>query len=345
VVEALLAAGAGTEARDHFYGETALIFAAVENHADVVRALAAHGADVNGLSAAMDYASRRAGQSVLGIGEWTPLMYAARENAVAAGQALIELGAQLDVQDPDGTTALVIAIINAHYEFANMIVAAGADPNLGDNDADMGPLYAAVDMHRLAVGHGRGTPPPVGLLTAVDTARVLLEHGADPNKLLQKAIPTRTHTIGDGALGEGATPLLRAAKSGDIEMLRLLVEHGADPFAVMPNGATALHFVAGLGWRNGSPAAPSYDQGTDAEAVETIDYLLGLGLEIDGQNQGGDTPLLAAVSGRQSELIIARLLERGANPLAENRRGQTAAAVAESRSTEAIAALLGAAVD
>lgn len=345
VVEALLAAGAETEARDSFYGETALIFAAVEDHADAVDVLAAHGADVDAASALLDYASRRAGQSVLGLGEWTPVMYAARENSLAAGEALIAAGADLDRQDPDGATALVIAIINAHYEFAELLIEAGADTNLGDNDADMGPLYAAVDMHRLAVGHGRGTPPPVGLLTAVDTARALLEHGADPNATLKNSILTRTHTIGDTVLGEGATPLLRAAKSGDIEMVRLLVEFGADPLATMPNGTNALHFASGLGWRDGSPIAPSYDQGTEEEAVATIDYLLELGLAVIVTNDGGDTPLHSAISGRGSELIIARLLAHGADPLIANARGQTPLAVAESRSTEAIAALVGAAAE
>jgi len=340
LIEALLEHGAATESRDHFYGETALIWAAIEDHADAAAVLLAHGADVDGRSAAMSYASRRAGQSVLGLGEWTPIMYAARENSLAAGRRLIEAGADLDLQDPDGATALVIAIINAHYEFANLLVAAGADTGLGDYEANMGPLYAAVDMHRLAVGHGRGTPPPVGLLTAVDTARVLLEHGADPNMPLTKAILTRTHTIGDTALGEGATPLLRAAKSGDIEMVRLLVEFGADPLATMPNGTTALHFAAGLGWRDGSPAAPSYDQGTEAEAVATIDYLLGLGAELNGTNDAGDTPLHAAVTGRESETIIRHLLELGADPLAANGRGQTPLAAAEARSTDAIAALV-----
>ena len=343
VLQALLDHGVDIEARDSFYGETALIWATVENHAAAVEMLVAHGADVDAASTEIDYPTRRAGQSVLGLGRWTPIMYAARENALETGTALIEAGANLDLQDPDGATALVIAIINGHYEFANLLIEAGADPNLADNEAAMGPLYAAVDMHRLTIGHGRGTPPPVGLLTAIDTARLLLEHGADPNASLLRPILTRTHTMGDFALGEGATPLMRAAKSGDIEMIRLLVEHGADAFATLPNGTTVMHFVAGQGWRNGSPAAPSYDQGTEAEAVLTIDFLLELGLDIDAQNEAGDTPLHSAVSGRQSEMIVARLLERGADPSIENGRGQTVLALAEARSTEQIAALVAAA--
>ncbi len=340
VLQALLDAGVDTEARDDFYGETALIRAVVEDHADVVAMFAAHGADVDGASTEIDYPTRRAGQSVLGLGRWTPMMYAARENSLAAGVALIKAGANLDRQDPDGATALVIAIINAHHEFAKMLIDAGANPNIGDHEAGMAALYASVDMHRLAVGHGRGTPPPVGLLTALDTARTLLQHGADPNATLKQRIITRTHTIGDTVLDEGATPLLRAAKSGDIAMVRLLVEHGADPFATMPNGTTALHFAAGLGWRNGSPIAPSYDQGPETEAVETIDYLLELGLDVDAQNEDGNSPLHSAVSGRQAHAIVERLLERGADPMIVNASGQTVLSLAEQRSTKAIAELV-----
>jgi uncharacterized protein len=267
-------------------------------------------------------------------------MYAARENALSAGEALVAAGADLDLADPDGATALVIAIINAHYEFAEFLLRAGADPNVVDTEARMGPLYAAVDMHRLAVGHGRGNPIPVGMLDSVDIVRLLLERGADPNARLEKPILQRQHTAGDAALGEGATPLLRAAKSGDIEMLRVLLAAGADPMLTMPNRTTALMFAAGLGWRNGSPLAPSYDQGSDVEAIETLQLLLDLGLDLHAANDAGDTALHAAIGGRGSEAIIRFLLERGADPLALNDQQQTPKSLAETRSTEAIAALM-----
>ena len=305
--------------------------------------LAEHGADVDGRSALMEFPSRRAGQSILPLGAWTPLMYAARENALAAGEALVASGASLDLTDPDGATALVIAIINAHYEFAELLLKSGADPNVVDNEAGMGALYAAVDMHRLAVGHGRGNPVPVGLLDAVDAVRLLLEHGADPNALLEKPILQRQHTFGDGTLGAGASPLMRAAKSGDIALVRMLLEAGADPKLTLPNGTTALMLAAGLGWRNGSPLAPSYDQGSDAEAVETLELLLSLGLDLKAANQAGDTALHAAVGGRGSEAIVRFLLERGADPKAANGRQQTPLSIAEARGSDAMKALVRAA--
>jgi ankyrin repeat protein len=335
--------GADTEARDVFHGESALIWAAAENHADAVRVLVEHGADVDGRSALMELPQRRAGQSILPLGAWTPLMYAARENALLAGDALIAGGASLDLVDPDGATALVIAIINAHYEFAELLLRAGADPNIVDNEAGMGPLYAAIDMHRLAVGHGRGNPVPVGLLDAVDVVRLLLERGADANARLKKPILQRQHTFGDGTLGAGTTPLMRAAKSGDIGLVRVLLDAGADPMLTLPNGTTALMLAAGLGWRNGSPLAPSYDQGSDAEAVETLELLLSLGLDLHAKNEAGDTALHAAVGGRGSETIVRFLLERGADPLASNARQQTPLSIAEARGSEAVKSLVRAA--
>jgi uncharacterized protein len=341
----LLEHGADPEARDRFHGESALIWAAAENHVEAVRVLVERGAGVDGRSALLelDPRQRRAGQSILPLGSWTPLMYAARENALAAGEALVASGADLDLVDPDGATALVIAIINAHYEFAELLVKAGADPNVADNEAGMGPLYAAIDMHSLAVGHGRGNPVPVGLLDAVDAVRLVLERGADPNARLKKPILQRQHTFGDGTLGAGATPLMRAAKSGDIEIVRMLLAAGADPKATLPNGTTALMLAAGLGWRNGSPLAPSYDQGSDAEAVETLELLLSLGLDLKATNEAGDTALHAAVGGRGSEAIVHFLLERGADPKAENKRQQTPLSIAEARASDAVKALVRAA--
>jgi ankyrin repeat protein len=327
----LLDRGAQVDAREKWYGESALMWAAAENHGDAVSILVAHGAPVDSPSALQKTANRHSGQSILSLGSWTPLMYAARGNALEAGRALVKAHADLNLVDPDGATALVIAIINANYEFAALLIDAGADPNVVDNEAGMGALYAAVDMHRLAVGHGRPNPQPVGLMTAVDVVKKLLEHGADPNRRLKKAIMQRHHTAGDATLGQGATPFLRAAKSGDIEMMRALVAGGADPKLSMPNGTNALLFAAGLGWRNGSPAAPSYDQGSDEEAVEAIRFLLDSGFDIRATNDAGDTALHAAISGRGSEAIFKFLIDHGADPEAKNKRGQTPRSIAAAK--------------
>ena len=153
----------------------------------------------------------------------------------------------------------------------------------------------------------------------------------------------RQHTFGDFTLGEGATPLLRAAKSGDIEVVRLLLAAGADPHHEMPNGATALMYAAGLGWRNGSPLAPSYDQGPEEEAIATIELLMEQGVQLNARDEDGNTALHAAVTGRASETIIRFLVtEAGADPSIRNADGLTPLGAAEARRSggEPIADLL-----
>jgi ankyrin repeat protein len=344
-LELLLDNGAAIGARESWYGETALMWAAAEDHADAVRLLLERGAEVDAVSTVLEIGNRRQGQNILPLGGWTSLMYAARQNAVEGGRALIEGGADLDAVDPDGATALAIAIINGNYDVAAVLLEAGADPNIVDTAAAMGPLYAAADMHRLAVGHGRPNPRPHAELDAVDIVRLLLEHGADPNAALDGPIMQRHHTGGDSALGKGATPLMRASKSGDVAVMRLLLDAGADPHATTATGTTPLMLAAGLGWRDGSPAAPSFDQGTEEEAVAAIDLLLGAGLDINATNEAGDTPLHAAVGGRGSELIVQALVERGANLNVANGRGRTPldAALGSRQDRSAIARVLEAA--
>src|SRR4029078_10740199 len=88
----LLDHGAKVDARDKWYGESALMWAAAENHGEAVNVLIAHGAPVHSRSALQRITNRNAGQSMLSLGSSTPLMYAARENALDAGRALVKGG-------------------------------------------------------------------------------------------------------------------------------------------------------------------------------------------------------------------------------------------------------------
>src|SRR4029434_10599694 len=72
------------------------------------------------------------GQTVLPKGGWTALMYAARQGAIDAIDALADAKADLNATDQDGTTALIFVIINGHYDAAARLVEKGADPNLAD---------------------------------------------------------------------------------------------------------------------------------------------------------------------------------------------------------------------
>ena len=112
----------------------------------------------------------------------------------SALRALAESGANLNATDPDGTTALLVAIINAHYDAAAVLLDMGADPNIGDV-AGMTPLYAAVDMNTFPDTPGRPTPKPSGKLDAVDMVKSLLVARREPERHAERADPRAACTI------------------------------------------------------------------------------------------------------------------------------------------------------
>lgn len=325
-VALLLRRGADVNAKEHVLGETALIWAAGENHADVVRLLVGAGADVNGTSSVLEFPRRTFGDgksgrhTVLPAGGWTPLMYAARGNALAALRALAGAGADLNRTDPDGTTALVLAIINAHYDAAALLLEQGADPNVPDVTG-MAALYAAVDMHTLSETPGRPSPQPSGELDNLAFLGLLLQAGSDPNQQLKERILTRVHQPGDPNLAAGATPLMRAAKKGDLAAMRLLLEHGADPRVRTDAQATALMYAAGLG---GLGRFDEYDhtRGTEADMIEAMRLCLDHGADVNAIDENGQTALHIAVRERDKR-AVAFLAQRGAKLDVQDRSGRT----------------------
>jgi uncharacterized protein len=98
-----------------------------------------------------------------------------------------------------------------------------------------------------------------GFFGQEDSARTLLENGADPNavaKNTMKVAPLHSAAAGRNVnivrmlLERGAspnarqhggwTPIHEAAQSGDFDMVELLLKHGADPAAKNDAGVTAL---------------------------------------------------------------------------------------------------------
>jgi uncharacterized protein len=322
VVSRLIAGGARLDATENFHGETPLIWAAATDRAEIAKVLIAAGADVNGRSRQDSFSRRAQGLTILPLGSWTPLMYAAREGALQTATVLLDAGADIDLTDPDGTTALAVAIINLKFDVAAMLIRRGANPNIADSTG-MTPLYAAVDMNTITWTFGLPEPKASPDVTAFDVVKLLLEHRADPNARLKSTIAQRLHTTGDEAIGEGSTAFMRAAKSGDVKVMRLLLEHGADPKAMAKNGTNALMLAAGLGWRDGNAAVPTRDRGTDAEAMAAIQLCLDLGLDINATNDRGDTALHASVAGRGSDDIARYLVAHGASLDAKNKQGRT----------------------
>lgn len=343
-IRLLLEAGSDPNASESSLGETALMWAAAEDHADAIRVLVAGGADPDAHSRVLDLPAMNWEQTGmvstrLPVGGWTALMYAARQNAKAAARALAESGADLDARDPDGTTALELAIINAHYDLAALLLDAGADPNVADNTG-MGALYAAVDMVTHGPLIGRPTRPRTDKLDAIDLVRLTLEHGAEVNARLARPIFGRHHDFADRALGDGATPLMRAAKGLDIESMRVLLAAGADAKLAMANGANVIFALAGA--RAGGRSAVSDVDAESSPESEALELLLAAGADIDAAGPDGATPLHAAAGAGNAAMVTA-LVAHGAPLEARDTAGRTPldlVSQAGRTQNESIAALL-----
>jgi uncharacterized protein len=320
-VALILSHGADVNAREQSLGETALMWAAAGNHAAAAKLLIDRGADVNGRSSDIEWPKDRFGlEGVLTIlphGRWTPLMYAARQGSLAAARTLVEAGATLNLVDPDGTDAMVVAIINGHYDVAAMLAEKGADPNIADT-AGMAALYAAVDMNTLGEVYGRPGRKSTSQVSALELMKVLLAHGADPNAQLRSNTLQRAHTPGEPLLGERTTPLMRAAKHGDFAAIRLLLDHGADPALAQRNRTTALMFAAGLGRGQG---VFTKDVGTERDMLEAVKVLVERGVDVNLANDNGQTAMHFAA--QASDDIVRYLAAHGAKLDPRDRQGHT----------------------
>ena len=305
-VRVLLAHGADVNAQEDTRGQTALMWAAAEGHGEVIRALIAAGGDLRAVShgptlpedmAARTNRRRRWG--IHRVDTFTPLQFAVQTGQIEATRALLDAGASLADETPDGMGLLTLAIANAHYELAALLVEYGADVDAANSG--LSPLHQLIRVRTLNIGQFPH-PVPTGRLSGLELAEVLLQYGADVDA-------RTTREWADGfrfGFGLDATPFLLAAKGSDAQMMRLLAAHGADPLAVNEKGTTAVMAAAGVEMFN-----PNEDSGTDADALEALRLAVALGGDVNGVNVNGDTALHGAVY-RATTDAIKFLVENGA---------------------------------
>jgi len=334
-VKMLLARGADPNAKERWLQETALMWAASENHPEVVKVLLEAGARVNEKSWVTDTPvlefPKSGGPNIpFPKGGWTAVFYAARDNAIGALRVMADAGADLNVQDPEGATALVIAIINLHYDAAALLLDKGANPNLVDITG-MGPLYATVNMNTLQWIQGRPAPALSGAVDAAALVNKLIDKGADVNARLVKPPLKRHHDFqSDRFMGDGGTPLFRAARLGDITLARILLERGADPFIAKKDGTTSLMIAAGVALAAVRGEDPNLVKPDEQGSIEIIKLLLDRGVDINAANDVGTTALIGAVLSGQGagngtrEKLVSFLVERGAKLDWTDKKGMTA---------------------
>jgi uncharacterized protein len=313
-IKVLLDGGAQVNAKESWGNTTALMWAVSEQHPSAVKMLIDRGADVNARSNFVPSANGRGfeGSSpVTGAprqsaeenssGSLTPLMFAAREGDLESAKLLVSAGADVNALDGDGKDVLGLAIFNGSYDVASFLIDNHSKVNQADAQR-FTTLFWAVDRRNMETAPNF---PWVVTTDPLPLIKKLLDAGANPNTIV--------NNTPRGRMREGtprivfATPLMRAAFSGDLELVKLLLSYGADPKIVSKDNETALMAAAGTGF------IPGYNKGRSAaERLEVVKLLIDLGQDVNAADNYGITPLMVAANIGDVP-IIQYLIDKGAD--------------------------------
>jgi ankyrin repeat protein len=237
-----------------------------------------------------------------GGGGLTAMVFAAREGDLESTKVLAAAGADVNQTTEYGWTPLLTATNNRHYKLAAWLVEHGGNVNQ-PNKGGWTPLYIATDNRNI---EGGDYPVPRPDMDHLEFIKILLDHGADPNLRAKDDTLTRTIFTMQWFFESGATPFVRAAQSGDVELMKVLLAQGADPELATDFGDTALSAAAGIGWVEGV----TYEHSA-ADNLAAIKMLLDLGLDPNSANHDGRTPLMGAALKGGSD-VVQLLVDRGA---------------------------------
>jgi len=320
-IKVLLEAGADVNARETIRGTTALMWAVEQKHAEAVKTLLAAGADPEaksgGAGLPRNYMANRVNQRAVALAQDR------RRRAAAAGisyeeqltrdqKAGVEIGGQRGLAQALGPDGLPVAQGNngrqggaapaANAPATGATAPSTQAPPANTDAAPATPAAPAAQPAQAGRGRGgRGTgrggqAAAAGQQDADDT---------DDTEVVFAGL------VGTG--GGGLTPLIFAAREGDLESTKALLDAGAKINQPSEYGWTPL--LTAVNNRN----------------YQVASYLLGRGADPNIANKGGWTPLYLATDNRNIEggdypvpkpdmdhlEIIRQLLEKGANPNAK----------------------------
>ena len=252
--------------------------------------------------------------------EDTVVVTAAERQDWVRVQSLIQEGADINANQPDGATALHWAVHWNDLETVAALIEAGAEVD-AINDLGVPPLWIAID--------GGNTDIAIRLIDAGANVNARLATG---ETVVMTAARNGLRTVVSRLLREGSdvrlaeheaaqTALMWAAAGGHADVVRVLAESGAASDSRTSRGFTALMFAAQIG------------------DVATAQVLLEAGADLEGRALDGSTPLLVASrsmdalagidwriipspSGHQDTALF--FIHQGADVSATDKRGRTA---------------------
>lgn len=278
------------------------------------------------------------------------MMEALRQGDRQAFQKLLrDEPGHINKKGPDGSTPLMYAALYGDLDSAGQLLQSGADPNL-QNEAGATALMWATDSLEMVselVEHGadvnaksRDSRTPLlvasGRFGAAPVVKFLLDRGANPS----------AHSPG---LGGVMTPLAEAAYAGDETVLRMLLARGADVkgagpnplgFAILARCSGCVDLLIGSADKDDLSMQAVFDA-PPLGNTRAINSLLDHGADVNAKDPDGNTLLMLVAACDEIPLDTAkRLIAGGADVNAKNPHGQTALDFAQARGKTTVVDLL-----
>ncbi|MFC1793592.1 ankyrin repeat domain-containing protein [Planctomycetota bacterium] len=336
MVELLLDKGANMKIKDS-YGQTPLDVAVRYSQKDILKLLVARGAEVPSIQVAAFIGDLSRVKAFLGRGidinakdtrNRTALHYASNEGQKEVVELLLANGADVNAGTEYNKTAAEFAMSRGHTAIVKLLISKGAD---------ISPLHLALCMKNEA------------------KARSLIEAGADVNKRtpygttpLDMAVCAGFKNIAKLLIDKGAdvnakdnwdwTPLHSVAGDGYKDIVELLMAHGANVNARDGDRRTPLYYAKEKGHteivellrKHGAKLTDQIQSLRKAVAdrdIAQVKSLLSKGIDVNGKDETGDTPLhyAAELTTDASKDVCELLIARGASASvnAKNKVGWT----------------------
>jgi ankyrin repeat protein len=280
----------------------------------------------------------------------TPLFSAVKVNSPSTIQLLVERGAAKDGWDSFGNTPLHTSVHWDAKDATSCLITFGSDINAKNNS-------------------GRSALGEAARAGKLEIASILVENGADVNavdttgkSVLIDAIQNGNVEVVRLLINNGASPQIQemhgrnayheAADTGSIEMITLIREAGGNPLSRDTDGVTPFSSVLtknpeivmailgnDINMIDSDGNTPLHIAIESKASDENIALLIAIGYPLNRRNRFGVTPLMLAISEKNTS-ATALLLQNGSDPYIADNAGECAVSVALKANSDVLSSIV-----
>lgn len=305
----------------------AIITAAGQGHMDIVECLLNQGAHIHS-SHSHSLCMGSGSEPIVAWQLASPLHAATASSHLNTVKLLVERGADVNVQDEHGNTALQTAVTEGSSGIVEILLDYGANPNIAEPQG--GALHIAAQQGHVDIAKQLIDKKAILDLRAPSGTTPLHMAAQKGHVKVVKLLCTSGANMNPQSRG-GTTPLYQAARNGHLDIAAYLIGEGVDINLQTKYGKAALHTaianchseIASMLIHAGATLNPTVKGLTPLHLAASsgisglIVPLIQAGADRDAPSHDGSTPLHEAVF-KGHPTVIDLLLEFGAVVKADN---------------------------